>query len=589
MANSKNPVTRFLAGTSWLWALAYFTLATVWMTYPMAAKMAGSVIGQAGDNIYFVWMIGWLKKALFDLHVNPFNVWFLNYPEGWSLAYTEITPIMLLIALPFSLLKGPVYGYNAAMLASFILSGFFMYLWIRRLTGRMDAGILAGTIFAFLPFRFAHLLIGHLNLSGTQWFPLYFMGLFDLLEVNRGSSHKRPWKNILLTGISLGLIALTSQYYLFMTLIISAFLVFCFGVFIEKRALRKGALWADLALAGLTALPLALLASAPFFMLLGQGGLPDRSLGNVRNYSANPTDFLLPFTGQAWFGKWVGAHFNREMWVEGSLYIGAVSAFLGILAFIKLKDLASGWILRLMLWGGAFALILALGTDLHWNGALLELPTPQFLMPLVKRETFPLLLPGFFLFKYFPLYAKLRALERFGIFVLVFSSAAAGFGCAWLVRWVRRSRELPTFVLLLALALADFYNGPFNQFEQVRARAVDGWLKQQPGSGVVIQFPFYQAEDQYQTYYTLVYDKPFVGGFFNAFPPRQYARVKPLLENFPDRQSLETMRELKVEYVVVDTGQYKSMPDLRKRCEELGLTYAVQMDNEMVFKLGQVK
>ncbi len=49
------------------------------------------MIGQVGDNIYFVWMIGWFKKALFDLHVNPFNVWFLNYPEGWSLAYTEIT------------------------------------------------------------------------------------------------------------------------------------------------------------------------------------------------------------------------------------------------------------------------------------------------------------------------------------------------------------------------------------------------------------------------------------------------------------------------------------------------------------------
>ena len=34
------------------------------MTWPLATRMRDSMVGEVGDNIYFVWMIGWLKKAL---------------------------------------------------------------------------------------------------------------------------------------------------------------------------------------------------------------------------------------------------------------------------------------------------------------------------------------------------------------------------------------------------------------------------------------------------------------------------------------------------------------------------------------------
>ena len=149
---------RFLSKTRLLWVLVYFSAMTVIMTWPLALRMGHSVIGQIGDNIYFVWMIGWMKKALFTLHVNPFNVWFLNYPEGWSLAYTEITPAQLLLAMPFSFIGSPTFAYNMAMMLTFILSGLGMYLWVRHVTGRTDAALIAGTAFAFIPYRFAHFL-----------------------------------------------------------------------------------------------------------------------------------------------------------------------------------------------------------------------------------------------------------------------------------------------------------------------------------------------------------------------------------------------------------------------------------------------
>jgi len=72
--------------------ILYFILMTVVMTWPLLTKDEQFYCRTLGDNIYFVWMIGWFKKALFDLHVNlltsgfelPAGCWepglYRNYP-----------------------------------------------------------------------------------------------------------------------------------------------------------------------------------------------------------------------------------------------------------------------------------------------------------------------------------------------------------------------------------------------------------------------------------------------------------------------------------------------------------------------------
>lgn len=574
----------FLTRSSKLWVCLYFTALTLIMTWPLVLQMGSSMVGQVGDNIYFVWMIGWFKKALFDLHVSPFNVWFLNYPEGWSLAYTEITPVMILIALPFSLIGGPTFGYNAAIMMSFVLSGLGMYLWVRKLTGSSMAGLASGTAFAFIPFHFAHFLIGHLNLSGIQWFPFYFMGFFELLMAK-----KWTWRQVLLTGIFLGLISLTSQYYLFMTLMVSAFAVVVYLGFINRSQIKNRHFWTGFLTAGVVAAPLVLAASAPYLMLLGQGGLPDRNLGVVRPYSASLTDFLLPSTDHFLWGAWVGSHFNREMWVEGTLYIGLVCAALALWAFVFRKKTNQSTLLSLMGWTGLFALVLAMGTDLHWLGSPVEIPTPAFLAGRFDKPTIPIPLPGYFLFLYFPLYAKLRAFMRFGIFVLLFISCASGLGLAAMLQQFK-PRWKPFFAAaVIFLILFDFYPGPYAEFTKVEARPVDNWLANQDGNGAVAQFPFTIAEDQEHTYYTLVHGKPYIGGFFNAFPPVQYARIKPILNQFPDEASVNLLKELGVQYILVDPSYYPDQVEMRRTAESLGLKFITQQGNQWVFEPGEQK
>ena len=566
-------------------AAGYFILLTVFMTWPLVTVMGNQMVGQVGDNIYFVWMIGWFKKALFDLRVDPFNVWFLNYPEGWSLAYTEITPAQLLLALPFSLFAGPTFAYNAAHILSFALSGLIMALWVRRLTNSHGAALLAGTAYAFLPFHFAHFLIGHLNLSGLQWFPLFFWGFFDLLlQYQTGENHSQK-SAVLKTGIGLGLIALTSQYYLFMTGIIAAFIFVIYVLFINRPILKQKSFWMGWLIAVLVSLPLIAAAVAPYVSLAGKGELPDRELGIVRPYSAGLTDFVLPSTDHFLWGKWAGEHFNRDMWVEGTLYVGLVNIALAVFAWVNRKKSNRKTLQILMLVGGALALLLAMGTDLHWNGAPVEIPTPAFLQARWNKPTLPIPLPGWVLFKYFPFYAKLRALMRFGIFVLLFICAAAGLGTAEILRRVSPRWKNAAAAGLILFVLFDFYPGPTTEFTPVQARPVDTWLSQQPGDGAVVQMPFSIAEDQEHTYYTLVHGKPYVGGFFNAFPPAQYKRVKPILMNFPDKASVELLRELQARWVLVDKSQYCDWNKTQGLIERFGFNLEAEPGGMAVFTI----
>jgi len=135
--------------------------------------------------------------------------------------------------------------------------------------------------------------------------------------------------------------------------------------------------------------------------------------------------------------------------------------------------------------------------------------------------------------------------------------------------------------------LFDFYPGPYSEFAQVPPRTVDGWLAQQPDEAPLVQMPFKLAEDQEQTYYTLFHGKPYVGGFFNAFPPHQYREVFPILEGFPDETSVALLREFGVKYVLVQASEYADMEQVQSECEALNLDLVIKLDGQWVFILPE--
>lgn len=585
---------------SHLWAFLYFTAFSVVMTWPLVLRMRDSVAGAVGDNIYFIFLIRWYQKAWFELGISPFFHPWLNFPEGWNLASTDTSLATTLFGLPVSIFFGPTFGYNFAMLVTFVLSGWAMYFWVRRLTNSTAAGLVAGTIYAFLPYRSAHFLIGHMNLSGTAWFPFYFMGLYDLLRtVRRGAELRRPlrralmralkaaWKPIVVTAVSLGLIGFTSMHYLLMTAVISVLFVIAYVLLVDREVWRTRAYWGSFFLRfgvfALAALPLVFLAVLPFLGLNSQGGLASRSVSYVSMYSASPTDFILPSTQHWLFGRWVGEHFDRSLWIEATFYIGVVSLGLAWAAWRWRKNSQHAGLMRVALVVIVAAFILALGTDFHWNNQRVEVPVPAFLQSVLHRESTPIPLPAYLLFRFVPFYAKMRALMRMGFYVLFFTSLLAGLGAARLLEKAGPKRALPLAAAMVVLVFLDFYPGPYQQFEQIQARQVDAWLAEQPGQGAVAQFPATQLEDQDQVYNTLTHGKPFIGGFFSANQPDQYLRIRPVLDAFPNPESTALLHELGVEWVLMDTGQYADFAATRQQVEALGWVYVDTIDGQAVF------
>lgn len=559
----------------------YFVLLAILFTYPLITMMSTRIIGQPGDNIYYAWVIGWVKKAIFDLQVNPLNVWFLNYPEGWNLAYTEIAPVQVLIALPFTLLVNPIFGYNFSILSTYVLAGIFMFLWMKSLTGKTGAALIAGTAFATLPYHQAHFLAGHLNIAGIQWFPLYFWGLFEILKPE---PVKHRVRFSLVAGAALGLIGLTSMYYLYMTALVTL-VILVINLFFVRKQFFKWQYWSSFLWTGLMALPIIALALWPFLALENQVSMPVREISVARMLaaSASPLDYILPSTDHFAVGSWVNQHFNRQMWIENTLYLGFIPLIFTVIGGIALKK-TDKRITILVLAVILFTWLLSLGLDLFLDGERLQIHLSGFLAKVLNRtETF-IPLPGLLLYKYLPFYDRMRSFARFGIFVMLFVQVfmAYGLSFAWDKIRSRAARAALTLMLLLAV-LAEFYPGVYTQTFSAEGRPVDAWLADKNDEGPVIQFPIEQVEEQDLVYATLIHGKPFVGGAFSSFPPQQYQAIKPVMQNFPNAASVYLLDKLDVTYVLADVNYYGGDARFISACEALGLEYVDTIGEELVF------
>ena len=534
----------------------YFLGLAIAATWPLFLHMSNEIVGQYGDNLYFIWLIGWTKHALLDLHVSPLFTTMLNYPQGWYLASTELSPAQVLPALPFSA-AGPVFGYNLVAIASFVLSGLIPCLWVTHRTQDVWAGVIAGTAFAFVPYRFSHFLVGHLNLMGTQWLVLYFMALSLVLDRRQASV---AW--CVATAASLALVGLTSMYYLYMAVVLTVFFVLGYVLLVVPGSLRQRWLWRRLAVTFGLALPLVSVVVLPSLVAARAGTLPMRASGFSSPYSASPTDYLLPFTGHPLWGAWVGAHFERDYWIEASLYLGVVASALALVAVVVGVRKRGDRRATLHLLGMALvSFVLSLGLTLNWLSRPVSLHLPPWLTWL-KSPDGQLLLPGALLYRYLPFYSSMRVWMRYGVFANLFVDVLAGSGAAWLIR--RSGPKLRHFVavFLLGLVILDFLP-PRIRLTEVAARPVDRWIGQQQEEGGVAQLPFAEAaHSQAQIYYTLTRGRPYIGALYGSFPTSQYAEVRPVLERFPSAESIALLRDLGVRYVIVDAEWFDSRDEL---------------------------
>ena len=173
------------------------------MTWPQLRVIGTDALDD--QDVYLdLWRLRWIAHALTTSGSTLFDA-NIFVPEHGVLAYSDAMLVEGVIAAPLLWLGvPPVLVHNLMLLGAIAASGIAAFFLARHLTGSGASAVVAGLIFAFAPYRFAH--YAHLELQWVVWSPCAFWGLQRTIET-------RSVKFGLLTGLFLALQMLSSVYY----------------------------------------------------------------------------------------------------------------------------------------------------------------------------------------------------------------------------------------------------------------------------------------------------------------------------------------------------------------------------------------
>jgi len=597
--------TRSGGTRTYLAVLGLFIVLSAVLTYPLVKDLGSVILGAPapGDNFEYVHKIWWFKHALFDLRVSPLFDRTMFYPFGYNLALSETTVSNTIPALPLTLLHGEVVAYNLTMLVSFVLSGLGMYLLVLHLTGSRTAGLFSGIVFAFCPYRMAHLGAGHLPLMGTQWLPLLVLYLDRMLE--RQSTH-----DAFMAALFYGLGALSSWYYAYMFALTGGIFVLLRSWpwrqhLLQWRLLRCVMVFAIVALVFISPLAVPVARSL-------QGGERPNSLRYLDQFSASPLDFVYPNVMHPLWGVKLLEYYKQNIY-ENTLYIGWLPLGLAILALRR----QHGKVRQAFAWLGLIFAIMAMGTTLHWSStspvyiavpAWVERVFTVAMGFLTKRLAFYpissyslrvegaiyLPMPTLLLYLYLPFFSAMRVWARLGLITVFAVSVLAGYGldplCAW-SGWrgiAERSRVHNAVVSIAALVLVilDFAVFPFAIGAcKVQDQPVYLWLARQDGDFAVMMYPTNKAIGGLPVYETLVRAKKKAVYGQGTFFPRAFNEHRAELESFPSEASIVLLKDWEVRYVLIGANWYgDAWPQLEARlASNEGLRFVGIFDEQPIY------
>ena len=301
-------------------AVVYAVIALA-MTWPLAAGLTRDIPWDLGDSVLNCWILQWGADHWLRFlggDVGAFRGYFdanIFYPEPLTLAYSEHLTAQVLQALPVYALTGNiVLSYNLLFLSTFVLSGLGTFLLVRELTGSARAGLVAGLLYAFAPYRIGQ--FSHLQVLSSQWMPFALYGFRRYFDTRRA----RP-----LIGAAAALVAQNwscGYFLLYFTPFVAAYVVYeiaCRGLWKDRRT------WASLGAAA------AFVAGATVPLLLPylelrQHGFGPRPLGEVARYSADVYSYLTAHEAQSFWGAVMRAFVKPE----GELFPSIVPVLLAL-------------------------------------------------------------------------------------------------------------------------------------------------------------------------------------------------------------------------------------------------------------------
>jgi hypothetical protein len=497
------------------WRLAAVVLLfvglTAIMTWPQAEYLATRA--RQHQDVYFnMWRLRWFAHVLQTApsHLFDGNIF---HPERHTLTYSDAMIVEGLVAAPL-LWAGvaPVLVHNLLLLGAIVASAVGMFVLVRSLTGSSAGGVLAGIVFAFVPYRFEHYM--HMELQWTMWMPWSFWALHRTLATAK-------WRDGVLTGLFVALQMLSSIYY-------GVFLATLLGVSAVLLLVSQPAKarWASVRALVPGAVVAALLCgayAAPYLETKSRTG--GRQEVELVTFSARPSSYLVATPDNVMWGR----SFASRGRMERRLFPGVVVT---LLALIGLLLRPPSRVALVYLAGLALAFEMSLGLSGYSYRVLYE---------------------------HVPLYQGLRALARLGIFVVFFLAALAAYGYTAIAATLPRAAQGALAVALGISMLAEYRVRPLELVPYPNtAPPLYEWLSRQP-RGVVAELPMtpdaLPGGDPGYSYLSTFHWQPIVNGYSGFYPASYLSRLQDTAD-FPDERSLQRLRRDGVRYLVVHLASF---------------------------------
>ncbi len=529
--------------TTWLVGLGFVALSLA-INAQLLPRLGDSLPGNLGDPMLNAWILGWVSDAMV---AHPWDLWDapIFHPHLNTLAYSEhLLGVAFFVAPVYWLTGNAVLTYNVAFLAGYAFAGFAMFVLVRRLTGRVDAAVVAGVIFACSPYLTSSQ-VARVQMLTCGWSALALAALHRFIDTRE--------RRAVIAFVACWTLQTLSNMYLGVFLALPIGVVVLHGLMVRRPRLGLGQLAQIVA----GALVLAVLLTP--VLVVYDRVQDDMGFGHgvdiVRRYSADVRSYLSVWIDRQPALLW------PEISADRALYPGAavlLLAALGLWAAVRGRlDATTRSSVGLYAAVAAAAFALSLGpVPSAWErpigvgspyGALLDL------------------VPGFDGF---------RAPARFALPVLMALAVLAGFAVAGLAGAAPARRRA---VVAVALALSLWESRRIFPWveavppEDASTTSAYTWLAEQP-AGPVLKLPItthFQAQRpdlgasvtlRYQLA-SLRHRKPLINGssgFVSPFVTLLQGAASPLntLDTVDD--ALGIVRAIGGRYVVVHLHEYRN-------------------------------
>ncbi|RLC80829.1 MAG: hypothetical protein DRI81_03760 [Chloroflexi bacterium] len=481
--------------------LGIYCILTIAMTWPLPAQMSTHLAGNDVDVWINPWADWWTKKALTE-RLDFYHTAYMFYPRGISLVFHSFSHANTTISLLLAPLVGYFTAYNLAILLTYALSGFGMYLLANHLTACRPAAFVSGVVFAFHPYHLFQ--SSHPVLVTTQFMPLFALAFVRILyNVGVGQT-----KQTLLAALWFLLTALSS-WHLMLMLAGWATLYLLYNILFERDRWVPGTLRHLILL-----IVVVVLAIAPFLWPIVREQLTtDASYMTVSVEEGRGNDllsFFVPNQLHPAFGRFAMETNSRIGYTRNwPAYLGYTALGLAIVGVAVARRMTRFWWLT-----GLVFFVFSLGSQVKWGGT----PLHTFHLPWA-----------------IPITGVLRHPFRLNTLLFLSLATLLSFGSRWLYRRIARQSNLLAYsalAFMTSLVLFEYLVYPFPTTQIVYSPFLHQ-LAQEERVFAIVDFPMGRQEAKHYLFFQTIHGQKIVDGVVSRTPDNAYAFVdaNPLLES----------------------------------------------------------